>query len=311
LSLAERFRSLPHETAMFDGRKWIAIPIIVLCPPDTYRGALEMLAESPRPILDEIRIEIAEEHNNYGGDTILEEIEKYRLKLFSAFDDLGFIVRHEAGRFVVGPAYRPRKELEDQYYFGPGDQRPRAFTTLHKDHIGLQLEVDQFEALINRKDVREDELQKFFEEHPHFLSTLHTPIPHVHLRKKDGELLIPDFVLKPIVAQQRDSKWQVLELKLPQEKLLARRGSRRQLSANVMAAITQLRHYRGHFEHADADDIARVLGHPVKRPRLGVLIGRLANTDVEALEDQQRYLTDVKIITYDEILEERQASITW
>ena len=44
---------------------------------------------------------------------------------------------------------------------------------------------------------------------------------------------------------------------------------------------------------------------------LGVLIGRLANTDVEALEDQQRYLTDVKIVTYDEILEERQASITW
>jgi hypothetical protein len=169
--------------------------------------------------------------------------------------------------------------------------------------------VDQFEALINREDVREQELQLFFEEHPHFLSTLHTPLPHVRLRNRHGKLLVPDFVLKPIVAQQRDSRWQVLELKLPQERLLAHRGSRRQLSANVMSAIAQLRDYREHFEHADADEIANVLGHPVKRPRLGVLIGRLANVDVEALEEQQRYLTDVKIVTYDEILEERQANI--
>jgi hypothetical protein len=42
--------------------------------------------------------------------------------------------------------------------------------------------------------------------------------------------------------------------------------------------------YREHFEHAEADEIARVLGHAVKRPRLGVLIGRLANVDVDAVE---------------------------
>jgi len=309
LSIAEQFRSLPHETAMFDGRKWVAIPVIVLCPGDSHRVILELLATADQKILDDIRVDEVVDQNHFGGKAIIEEVERYRLKLFSAFDDMGFIVRYEAGRFIVGPAWKARRELEDQYYFGPSDQRPKGFTTLHKDHIGLQLEVDKFEALINRSDVREQELQQFFEEYPHFLSTVHTPLPHVQLRNKQGRLLVPDFVLKPIIAQQRDSRWQVLELKLPQERLLARRGSRRQLSANVSAAIAQLRDYREHFEHAEADEIARVLGHAVKRPRLGVLIGRLANVDVQALEEQQRYLTDVKIVTYDEILDERQATI--
>jgi hypothetical protein len=34
---------------------------------------------------------------------------------------------------------------------------------------------------------------------------------------------------------------------------------------------------------------------------MGVLIGKLANTDVEALEREQQYLADVRIVTYDEI----------
>jgi hypothetical protein len=311
LSLAQQIRSLPNETAMFDGRKWAAIPLILICSGNSHSAVLEALAAAPHPMLNDLRVEKPSDENNLGGDTILGTIESYRLKLLSAFDDMGFIVRYEAGRFIVGPAYKPRKELEDQYYFGASDKRPNGFTTLHKDHIGLQLEVEQFEALINREDIQEQQLQQFFEEHPHFLSTLHTPLPHVRLRNKNGKLLIPDFVLKPIVAQQRDSRWQVLELKLPQEQLLTRRASRRQLSANVMSAVAQLRDYRHHFEHADAEELAHVLGHPVKRPRLGVLIGRLANTDVEALEEQQRYLTDVTIVTYDEILEERQASMIW
>lgn len=309
LILAERIRRLPPETAMFDGRKWSAIPLIVLCPVDTSSAVRELLDRRSHGTLDDVVIEESNYASNLGAEAILDEIHRYRQKLISAFDDMGFLVRYEAGRYVLGPAYKPRKELEDQYYFGPSDRRPRGFTTLHKDHLGLEIEVDQFEALINRKDVREHELQQFFEEHPHFLSTMHIPLPHVRIRSRSGEVFIPDFVLKPIVAQRRDSRWQVLELKLPQEKVLVRRASRRQLSAAVMAAINQLRSYQEHLARADAEEVARVLGYPVRRPRLGVLIGRLANAEVEALDEQQRYQADVTIVTYDEILEERVAKI--
>lgn len=38
-----------------------------------------------------------------------------------------------------------------------------------------------------------------------------------------------------------------------------------------------------------------------------MLIGKLANTDAEILEREQHYHADVRIVTYDEILERQQA----
>ena len=77
-----------------------------------------------------------------------------------------------------------------------------------------------------------------------------------------------------------------------------------------MAAIRQLRDYREHFNNPDnAQEIASLLGHRLRFPKLGILIGPLANTDVEALEREQEYQTGVRIVTYDDILEEQQAQI--
>ena len=175
---------------------------------------------------------------------------------------------------MLGPALRTRKELEGKYYFGPADQRPQGFTTVHRDNLGIQLEVEQFEALINLPDVEEKQLQEFFEQHPHFLSEGHTPLAHIRLPAKDGSVLIPDFILKPIVAQKRDSKWEVLDLKLPQEKLLAGRGSRARLSSSVMKAIRQLRDYHENIRDPDhSREIEALLGHRLKYPTLGVLRG--------------------------------------
>ena len=74
-----------------------------------------------------------------------------------------------------------------------------------------------------------------------------------------------------------------------------------------MDAIRQLRDYKEHFERPDhAGQIASLLGYSLKRPQLGVLIGKYANTDTEALEREQQYCADVGIVTYDEILEQQQ-----
>jgi hypothetical protein len=223
---------------------------------------------------------------------------------------MGFVVQYERGRYRVNPALRSRGGLDGRYYFGPADERPAGLVTVHRENFGIQVEVEAFEALINRSDVNETELQQFFESHPHFLSHTHVPMPHVRLKRRDGSVLIPDFILKPIVAQQRDSRWEVLDLKLPQVKLLAGRGSRAQLSSVVMKAIRQLRDYREHFENPEhAREVTYMLGHALKRPQLGVLVGRLANTDVGALEREQQYLSDVKIVTYDEILEQQRVLV--
>ncbi|MEO8383516.1 MAG: hypothetical protein ABI779_27915, partial [Acidobacteriota bacterium] len=85
------------------------------------------------------------------------------------------------------------------------------------------------------------ELQQFFEQHPHFLSTVAEALPHVRLDDTEGNVLIPDFILKPIVAMERDSRWEVRELKLPTARLLVGKGARQMLSHEVMKAVTQIR----------------------------------------------------------------------
>ena len=77
-----------------------------------------------------------------------------------------------------------------------------------------------------------------------------------------------------------------------------------------MTAIRQLRDYYEYVcNPVHEREVVSVLGHPLKSPRLGVLIGRLANTDVSALEREQRFVGDVKIVTYDEILEQQRSML--
>jgi hypothetical protein len=310
VALIRRIRDLPENVAMFDGKKWRSIPMMMLSSPHAIDGRHYLLDLSDNDLTSDINEwDFIDPHdgNNFGADVIKEEVVAYRQTSLSDFDNMGFIVRCERGKYTVAPALKSREELDSKYYFGPADKRPAALITVHRDNFGVQVEVEELESLINRADVSEHELQKFFETHPHFLSTNHTLLPQVRLPRNDGSLLIPDFIFKPTVAQQRDSRWTVFDLKLPQVKLLSGKGSRKKLSSKVMDAIRQLRDYKEHFEHpGHARQIGELLGYALKRPKLGVLIGRLANTDTEALEREQQYLSDVGIVTYDEILEQQQ-----
>jgi hypothetical protein len=312
LLLIDAIRSLPQQCAMFDGKKWCSIPIIAIASQSVFAELLELREArfGKKAISSDEIVFVTDIEPQAGADSIKSAVVAYRFAVLAELDNMGFMVQYANGRYCVGHALRRRSGLDGRYYFGPGDRRPDGFFTVHKDNLGIQVEVEKFEALINRPDVTELELQKFFEEHPHFLSRMHTPLPHVRLSGRDGSVLIPDFILRPIVAQQRDSSWEVLDLKKPQERLLAGKGSRARLSSKVIAAIRQLRDYKEHFNNPDhAQEIASLLGHRLKFPKLGVLIGRLANTDVEALQREQEYQTGVRIVTYDEILEEQQAQI--
>ena len=76
-----------------------------------------------------------------------------------------------------------------------------------------------------------------------------------------------------------------------------------------MAAIRQLRDYGDYFSNPEnTNEVARVLGHPLRHPRLGVLIGRLPKGDeIEALELEQARCPGIRIVTYDEILEQQRS----
>jgi hypothetical protein len=305
MGAAEALRSLPTYIAMPDGKRWCSIPVLILTEPEIHKSFDEWGLAAQQIESIESRTE-----NHYGGDIVKQRVAEHRLAMIADFDRVGLIVQYELGRYLTSFAFACRRNLETKYYFGTADRRPRRFSTLHRDNFGIQVEVEAFEFLINRPRLREQQLQIFFERHPHFLSVTQTLLPQVRLSTQDGRTLIPDIVLKPIATPQRDSRWKLLELKLPQARLLTGKGTRARLSCQVMTAIRQLREYYEYVSNpVHEHEVVSVLGHPLKSPRLGILIGRLANTDVGALEREQRFLSDVKIVTYDEILEQQRSML--
>jgi hypothetical protein len=309
LALVRDIRHLDSWAAMEDGRKWSAVPIILIIT-DTLSGDFDIPQSIDATIIFS-RGDVLEDLRR-----IRQEIAKYRQRLLDELDNLGFLVTFENGRYRVGPALTPgERQVEGHFYFGPADNRPSQdgkYYTVDRDNLGIQYEVEVFEALINKPDVTEHDIQKFFEEHPHFLllTRLMQALPQIHLPDEMGNLLIPDFILKPIVALQRlrDSNWQVLDLKRPQAKLLAGPSNHRRFSSEVFQAITQVKNYREHFENPqNTAAVTKLLGHPLKHPKLAVLIGRMPpSSEIELLEKEQAREPQVSVVTYDEILERQK-----
>ena len=296
---------------MQDGRKWKAIPIVIPLYVGTFVASDEhnVLASSENVFF----VEPKDESEPFR--TIRRAVRQYRRKVLDEFSNLGFLVSYDHGRYRIGPALRPKSNMEGLFYYGPSDQRTggRKYYTVDRDLCGIQHEVELFEALINRSETGEPELQRFLEDNPHFLGDIRMSLPlsQVHLESHSGKLLVPDFIVKPIVAIQRDSNWQVLDLKKPSAKLLAGPTRHTRLSHEVMQAICQLRNYGDYFRnHENTQRVEQLLGHCLKYPRLAVLIGRLHGCDVEALEKAQSREPDVRIVTYDEILERQQRLLT-
>lgn len=74
-----------------------------------------------------------------------------------------------------------------------------------------------------------------------------------------------------------------------------------------MKAIAQLRDYGNYFADPNrAKDVERVLGRQVRRPQLAVLIGRDNGEDPDVL-DAEQLRANVRIVTYDEILDRQIA----
>jgi hypothetical protein len=309
VALVPDLRSLDSSVAMEDGRKWRSLPIIVILTETLF---------SDFNIGESFDATIIFSRGNVSSDLdkIRQEIITYRHQLLDELDNLGFLVCFENGRYRVGPALTPKDErLEGHFYFGPADNRSGTrgkYFTVDRDNLGIEYEVEQFEALINKPEVTEFDIQKFFEENPHFLllTRLMQALPQIRLPNETGKLLIPDFILKPIVALQRlrDSNWEVLDLKRPQAKLLAGPSDHRRFSSEVHQAITQVKNYRAHFENPqNTNAINDILGHRLKHPKLAVLIGRMPPaSQVEVLEQEQAREPQVSIVTYDEILERQK-----
>jgi len=163
--------------------------------------------------------------------------------------------------------------------------------------------IADFEQLLNDAETSEHNLQNFFEANDHFLTGLDylRAVPHVILQRDETGPLIPDFMLQPTDSPYAD----LVELKLPKEKLVVGTANRSRFGAAVHSAIAQVREYRHYFD----DEYNRRVtleryGLTAYRPRVTVIIGRrpesLADEGLKELEeDIPPY---IRIVTYDRLL---------
>lgn len=166
--------------------------------------------------------------------------------------------------------------------------------------------IAELEDLINSSNAAEFHFQRFFTEHPEFLTGLDysRAHPQLVLYNEIGRNRIPDFMLEPMSSEFCD----LLELKLPYEAMVRRVRSRghARFYDFIDDAITQLIGYRRYFEDAaNRKDFHRRYGLSAYHPTMILVCGRRHHfkSDLERSELRQLLPEDLRLWTYDDLLD--------
>ena len=166
----------------------------------------------------------------------------------------------------------------------------------------LPIELLELEDLINSPVTKENDLQRFFENHPQFFRMwdYRNVYPHVYLTREEEGPLIPDFILINPDLQRAT----ILDLKLPNAKIITHKTNRDRFTAAIDEARVQLLEYKDWFENKDnRRRLKEYLGMEIFRPRLGVIIG--GNTGFRDAVERQKLTSrypDIDVVTYDDVV---------
>lgn len=159
----------------------------------------------------------------------------------------------------------------------------------------------EFESLINRPKIREQEIQNFLELYPEILQSLGYSrcVPHVMLSESGKREMIPDFILH----RPGGNGFDILDLKLPTARIAVSKPYYR-ISHEISKAVGQLKAYSDYFKNS-VNRERFIRAHQIEyfEPKLIVAIGRqsqyLSNEMRSGIEDQ---VPGMRILTYDELV---------
>jgi hypothetical protein len=191
--------------------------------------------------------------------------------------------------------------IHQQFKIGLIDERRKTIDTMTR-------KIANFEKLISKAELDEKaDLQSYFESNPEFLffGTKYRKIfPHITLKREGKSNLIPDFLLEHVT----DGYCDILDIKLPDKKLLAGRDERRRFSYEVEDAIAQVSEYREYFnDPSNRENIEKTHGIKIYKPNILVLVGDSTNIDVEELIRIRDRRKDGEVITYSDIVRQMKA----
>ena len=307
--IAQRIRCLPETCAMRDGRKWKRIPQIVLTKHgrryEAYDGLdIEFVIDVTEMML----------FSGYASPVTWDKIEKivnqYHREATADYERVGFVVTVDHGLYRVKRAYHKRSERESEFYYGGKDKRRfHGFVTIGRDQEGVDYEALLFEHLLNDPKTGERELHHFFEEHPDLLAEAMMGTPISHRPQFPANRQTPDFAISPILPRDSGEWVKLLELKGPEANVLGNsRLLHRALAPAVMQALAQVNDYDDCIrDPLNLRAVEKALGYVPQFSERAVLIGRTPQTDDKGLWDKRKAeQPSVRIITYDEVLQEQR-----
>ncbi|MGB5819848.1 MAG: Shedu anti-phage system protein SduA domain-containing protein [Saonia sp.] len=227
----------------------------------------------------------------------LRAVHKESLRLKRLMDNEYMALSLDEGRYkLVGMTYDQQMEVFDV----KGSQHLLSFIYgFESTRIGNA--IQELEYLINKENVKEVELQNFFETNPKFLQDDSYKKVHPHIVLKCNQKIrhIPDFILEPF---DKNNLSDILELKLPCKRIYTT-GRYPKISAHVRSAQAQLQAYRSFFE----DDVNRIrirqeYGLTLYDPKMIVVIGRRSNLDPVLIKRLGKDIPNLSIRNYDEII---------
>lgn len=244
-------------------------------------------------------VQILNESLKYKGD--LQNMESLILnKIIKPFDNI--VLLSENNRFKAYPANQflnkqvitpSRKVIE----FTP-------YIIIQKTYLFIHHILEEFEEMINSPNIKEDKIQRFFEKYDFFLKGIkYKKIISQPIFYKENQKgwIKPDFFLLPIKGLYGE----ILDLKLPQKKLIIGPKPAPQYSYYVKDALTKAREYVSFFDNPkNRERVYEKYKLAAFKPTVSIIIGRTPKkySQLEYIQAMDTLPKFLKIITYDELL---------
>jgi hypothetical protein len=152
--------------------------------------------------------------------------------------------------------------------------------------------------------VGEDQYQALFEQHPVIAEVLGytKAVAHPNLPRPGGKAYIPDFI-----AERRDNGLaDVVDLKLPDTRVLLGRERREAFTAAMNSYIGQMWDYQDYFDEQEhREHVLQQYGLRVpSRPNTMLIAGRSDDIDPVELHRQVVRRAGVRVVSFDDVLRE-------
>ena len=307
VALIKDIRGL-SDAKMLTGVRWNAIPIMLIVGDEATEGMVTADLHMTRFVA------LA---SGRGWpriyDVLADQAVNFSLALVDQMRSLGWTLVYQRGRWIrIRPPKMQRRhgstpETETEYYDMSADQwfretgkRKERFKSVGFDQSITVEDLDRLELLIYNPNVREAALQNLIEEAPYLLEAARLElIAHPQFPHPQSGVLFPDLIRHRLWEPKID----IVELKMPQATLVARRGRLIYQSAEITAGLEQVRQYADvAIDPVHLSSIEAIFGEPVSVSSTTLVIGMSTGVDPDALDKIRSRIPDTQVRTWDSIL---------